>query len=87
MKYKIEFSEQAESDADKLFYSDKKLLSRIINKIESLTDEPRAGKPLVGNHKGEYSLRVGTYRIVYRLAISEHKIFILSMKHRKNVYL
>ena len=87
MKYQIEFSAQAESDTDKLSYSDKKLLTRIINKIESLVDEPRAGKPLVGNHKGEFSLRVSTYRIVYRLATTEHKIFILSIKHRKNIYL
>jgi len=87
MKYQIEFSAQAESDTDKLFYADKKLLTRIINKIGSLADDPRSGKPLVGNHKGEFSLRVSTYRIVYRLAAAEHKIFVLSIKHRKNVYL
>jgi len=87
MKYQIEFSEEAESDADRLFYADKKLLTRIINKIESLADEPQAGKPLVGNHKGEFSLRVSTYRIIYRLATADNKIFILSIKHRKNVYL
>jgi mRNA interferase RelE/StbE len=87
MKYQIEFSAEAASDIDKLFYADKKLLARIVNKIESLSDEPRAGKPLVGNHKGEYSLRISTYRIVYRLATAEHKSFILTIKHRKNVYL
>jgi mRNA interferase RelE/StbE len=87
MKYQIEFSAEAESDIDKIFYADKKLLARIVNKIDSLSDEPRAGKPLVGNHKGEFSLRVSTYRIVYRLATAEHKIFILTIKHRKNVYL
>jgi mRNA interferase RelE/StbE len=42
------------------------------------------GKPLVGNHKGEYSLRLGDYRIVYELAADA--IFILTVEHRKHVY-
>ena len=86
MKYKIEFSQEAASDVDKLFYADKKLLSRILKKVESLADNPHEGKALVGNHKGEFSLRVGAYRIVYELDTSGHIIFIFTIKHRKHVY-
>jgi mRNA interferase RelE/StbE len=86
MKYQIEFSAEAAADIDKLFYADKKLLTRIVKKIESLAGDPHAGKPLVGNHKGEYSLRISTYRIIYKLAAAGHTIFILTIKHRKNVY-
>ena len=86
MKYKIEFSQEAASDVDKLFYADKKLLSRILKKVESLADNPHEGKALVGNHKGEFSLRIGAHRIVYELDISGHIIFILTIKHRKHVY-
>jgi mRNA interferase RelE/StbE len=86
MKYKIEFSQEAATDVDKLFYADGKLFARILKKIESLTDNPREGKSLAGNHKGEFSLRVGVYRIVYDLDTSDHIIFILTIKHRKHVY-
>lgn len=84
MSYSIEFSREAASDIDHLYRADKRLLGRIINKIESLQENPRAGKPLVGNHRGEFSLRVGNYRIVYELAA--HTISILTIKHRKHVY-
>jgi mRNA interferase RelE/StbE len=86
MKYKIEFSSEAASDVDELFYADKKLFGRILKKIESLADSPHEGKALVGNHKGEFSLRVGNYRIVYEPDTSGHIIFILTIKHRKHVY-
>lgn len=84
MSYTIEFSQEAASDIDLLSRADRRLLVRIINKIESLPKNPRAGKPLVGNHKGEFSLRVGDYRIVYELAA--HAISILTVKHSKNLY-
>jgi mRNA interferase RelE/StbE len=86
MKYKIEFSQEAASDVDELFYADKKLLARVLKKIESLADNPHEGKALTGNHKGEFSLRVGAYRIVYENDTSGHVIFILTIKHRKHVY-
>ena len=84
MSYSIEFSQEAASDIDFLSQADRRLFVRIINKIESLQDNPRAGKPLVGNHKGEFSLRVGDYRIVYELAA--HTIYILTIKHRRHAY-
>ncbi len=86
MKYSIYFSGEADADIDALFFSDKKLFSRIINKIESLENNPKAGKALVGTHKGEYSLRVGNYRIVYQVNSTKHLIYILTIKHRKHVY-
>jgi mRNA interferase RelE/StbE len=84
MSYSIEFSQEALSDIDFLNRADRRLLVRIINKIESLRDNPRMGKSLVGNHKGEFSLRVGDYRIVYELAANT--ISVLTLKHRKHVY-
>jgi mRNA interferase RelE/StbE len=86
MKYKVEFSQEAASDVDEIFYADKKLLARILKKIESLADNPHEGRALTGNHKGEFSLRVGAYRIVYELDTCSYVIFILTIKHRKHVY-
>jgi len=84
MSYSIEPSQEAASDIDHLYRADRSLLVRIINKIESLQENPRAGKPLVGNHKGEFSLQVSDYRIVYELAA--HTVTILTVKHGKHVY-
>lgn len=84
MSYAIEFSRESANDIDLLSRADRRILVRIIKKIESLPANPKAGKPLVGNHKGEFSLRVGDYRIVYEL--SAQTISILTVKHRKNIY-
>jgi mRNA-degrading endonuclease RelE of RelBE toxin-antitoxin system len=47
----LEFSQEAAADIDLLSRADRRLLVRIINKIESLQENPRAGKPLVGERK------------------------------------
>jgi len=81
MKYSIELSREAADDIDALYRSDRKLFNRIIKKMESLEDSPNEGKPLVGNHKGEFSLRVGNYRIVYEIDSKNHILYILTIKH------
>jgi len=86
MRYSIELSKEAADDSDALYRSDRKLFHRILKKIESLEGSPYEGKPLVANHKGEFSLRVGDYRIVYEIDSSNHVIYVLTIKHRKHVY-
>lgn len=86
MKYSIKFSREAIDNLDHLHNADRRLFLRIFRKIESLTDSPYEGKPLVGNHKGEYSLRIGSYRVVYMIDDTEHIIYVLTAKHRKHVY-
>ncbi len=71
---------------DGLFRSDKRLFRRVLAKVESLAERPQEGKPLVGNHKGEFSLRVGSYRIVYQIDASRQLIHVLTIKHRSLVY-
>jgi mRNA interferase RelE/StbE len=86
MTYSIASSEEADSDFGYLLRSDGRLAVRILAKVESLADSPREGKPLVGNHKGEFSLRVGNYRIVYEPDSARLTVYILTIKHRKHVY-
>ncbi len=86
MQYSIELSREAAGDIDELQRADRKLCGRIIKKLTSLEDSPQAGKPLVGNHAGEYSLRVGDYRIVYEIDRKKHTVYILTIKHRRHVY-
>ncbi len=86
MTYKIELAKEAESDLEFLHKADRKLFEKILAKIEFLSENPEEGKPLVGNHKGEYSFRTGNYRIVYELDTARHIVYLLTVKHRKHVY-
>ena len=86
MRYSIDFSKEASDDLDTLYVSDRKLFYRVLRKIESLEDNPHEGKPLVGNHKGEFAIRIGNYCVVYEIYSESHTIYILTVKHRKHVY-
>ena len=86
MRYSIELSKEAADDIDALYRFDRKLFNRIIKKIESLEENAYEGKPLVGNHQGEFSLRIGNYRIVYEIDLSNHILYVLTVKHRRHVY-
>jgi mRNA interferase RelE/StbE len=55
---------------------------------ERLTADPIGfGKPLKHSLKGHRRLRVGDYRIVYRVDIKKQLVTIITIQHRKNVYL
>jgi mRNA interferase RelE/StbE len=86
MIFKIELSTEAASDLEALYGADRTLFRRILAKVESLADRPAQGKPLVGNRQGEYSLRVGTYRVIYEIDARHHTVYILTVKHRRDAY-
>ncbi len=44
------------------------------------------GKPLRYSLKGHRRLRVGDYRVVYRIDVEHHAVIIVAIKHRKFVY-
>ncbi len=60
-------------------------LTKIKNSIErKLSTEPDVfGKPLRCNVRGYWSLRVGEYRVIYRIHQSD--VFILVIEHRSVV--
>ena len=64
----------------------KKIRDRIKNAIETrlVTAPHQYGEPLRKTLKGYWKLRVGDYRIVYKVVKSE--IWILGIIHRKKVY-
>lgn len=54
---------------------------------ERLTVDPVGfGKPLRYSLKGHRRLRVGDYRIVYRIEPEDMVILVVAIKHRKDVY-
>ena len=64
----------------------KKLRERIKKSIETrlMTEPHRYGEPLRKTLKGYWKLRVGDYRIVFKVVKDEVRIF--GIIHRKKVY-
>jgi len=84
MKYTLEYHELVmKEDIPKL---SKKIKARIKNAVEEkLTTEPELfAKPLRKSLKNYRSLRVGDYRVIFRIEKKVVKIFLI--KHRSDVY-
>ncbi|MDH5564101.1 MAG: type II toxin-antitoxin system RelE/ParE family toxin [Nitrospirota bacterium] len=84
--HEIRITPQAEEDLRQLTRADRRLADRILTKLETLAEHPYQGKSLVGQHAGRRSLRVGTYRLIYRIDESTRRIILLTAKHRRHVY-
>ncbi len=54
--------------------------------FKEIKEDPLIGKPLEDELKGEYSYRVGVYRIVYIINWHDNKITVLYAKHRRIAY-
>lgn len=66
-----------------------KIIKSTIKKAieERLMVDPMGfGKPLRYSWKGHRRLRVGDYRIVYRINGDQQMVIIVAIKHRKDVY-
>jgi len=63
----------------------KDVQTRIEEVLGEISRNPYAGKKLMGELEGEYSYRIGRYRIIY--FVDEKKnIWIETVSHRKDVY-
>ena len=71
------------SDLPKIDAKNKGMIKRAIE--DRLATQPETyGKPLRKTLKGYWKLRVGDYRIVFK--VSGNNIFIFGIIHRKKVY-
>lgn len=84
--YKIEFSNLAAKELEKIYKLDKRLYFRLITVTESLKKNPHQGKCLKGKLAGDYSLRVGNYRIIYTVHKDILVIYIIDLGYRKEIY-
>lgn len=84
--FKIEFIDQ---EALNQFIDLPKATQKILGKAikERLEIDPISfGKPLRYSLKGHRRLRVGDYRIVYRINNEKKIVIIVAVDHRKDVY-
>ncbi|MEI7580652.1 MAG: type II toxin-antitoxin system RelE/ParE family toxin [bacterium] len=51
-----------------------------------MVDPVGLGKPLRYSFKGHRCLRVGDYRIIFRVNLTQRIVTIVAIKHRKDIY-
>lgn len=86
LKVKIKYSKDALKFLSKL---DKKSVTRIRDAIEGLSSTPPIGdiKPMQGYNDERKRLRVGSWRIIYRLEKEEVEIiFVIDIGNRGDIY-
>jgi mRNA interferase RelE/StbE len=77
---------EAEKFYRKLFTSDRSIFVRVSRALKSLAEDPFTGKPLKHRLKGKYSLRIGSYRIIYQVEKKIVTVYVLDIGHRRDVY-
>lgn len=85
-QYNTEFIDQTAFDE---FVSLPKAVQKVLGKAikERLEVDPVSyGKPLRYSLKGHRRLRVGDYRIVYRIDDKKKTVLIVAIDHRKDIY-
>ncbi len=81
--YKVFFKKSVEKDFESI---PKKDLTKIMDRIGGLAEDPRPQgcEKLTGQKR--YRLRQGCYRIVYSIQDNELTIWVVKVGHRKDIY-
>ncbi len=59
---------------------------RILDRVESLRDDPRPPDSAKLSAQKRYRLRQGSYRILYTISDAEVAVEIIKVAHRREVY-
>lgn len=83
-EYAIVFARSARKE---LQAPDHAIATRIIKRIEGLAMEPRpSGVKKLEGASDLWRVRVGDWRVVYRISDREHLIDIIAVRHRREAY-
>ena len=84
-RYRIEYDICVEEDLEKIPRNIKVRIKEAIQK--RLTIAPNDyGKPLTKEWKEHRRLRVGDYRVIYKVFEDRVVVFIVDIDHRKDIY-
>lgn len=81
--YQIVLPRTAEKDLDKV---NKKYKPHIFAALFDLRKDPYLGKKLEGKFRDCFSLRIGIYRIIYKIYKSKLNILIIRIGPRQGAY-
>jgi addiction module RelE/StbE family toxin len=62
------------------------LVDAVENALALLEREPTSGHQLRGRLRGLYSLRVGSYRVIYQLVDDRETVRVAAIRHRAVAY-
>ena len=79
---KIIYTEKFEREVRKV--KDNPVMERLEKQIRKIAEGPGSGKPLRYGLKGELTIRVKPYKLIY--AVQESNLILLRFEHRKEVY-
>lgn len=88
MAWKIEFSETADRELNKLDpRNSQRILKFLLERVAKLDDPRSIGKALQGPRFGElWRYRVGDFRIICRLENEKLVVLVIRIGRRKDIY-
>lgn len=81
MTCELIFDREFEKDLSKL---DKEMRNRILKKVFELEKYPELRKNLIG--MDIWSLRIGKYRVLYKIKHKQLQVLVLKVEYRKIMY-
>lgn len=81
--YRIKLTAQAKKELKNI----KKIYQEAVAAVlEEIAQNPLVGKPLTRELTGRFSLRVGIYRIIYKVNNKDKTVQVITAGHRGTVY-
>ena len=82
--YNIEWRPSTKKDLKRISKAE---VHRIIQSVESLSDQPRPpGSRKLSGSDSTYRIRIGNYRVIYEIHDEVILIEVVKVGHRKDVY-
>jgi mRNA interferase RelE/StbE len=81
--YELLLLPPAQKDLDRL---EAPVLARILKKICALSEDARPPGCLKLTDEDGYRIRIGEYRILYRIDDALKRVYLYRIKHRKDAY-
>lgn len=82
-KYEISVKKSAVKELEDI---PNKELQKIVNKIKTLSSDPRPACSQKLSHREQYRIRQGDYRIIYSIQDDDLTVHIIKVGHRKEIY-
>jgi len=83
-RYRIEFLKTAQKELLKL---PREIQRRMAAKLDALLSDPYPpDAKKLRNGNGRFRIRIGNYRIIYRIEEEQLVILIIKIGHRRNIY-
>lgn len=81
--HQLRIYKQAEREIKKISKLHQRAIVETLNEIK---ENPFTGKPLTRELTGNFSYKVGSYRIIYKVNRKDKIIYVVAVGHRASIY-